>query len=336
MKNILALLIVVIAAVPAAAGGADIGSMPWDRSNIATLRSFSKADLLAFFNEERRKAGVVPEPLTASEIGEFEWADLANNGQYQLVLILSGPCAHAVDIEKRDASGKVTTVQIIEGFANLKTGIRDLNGDGRDELIIARPLVEYSCAAIAAWTAVYRVENGKYVEASRDFPQFYDEQVLPGLQERIADDQSKPGRGYRHLVAAAILERDKILRVLGRNPAAGLHQAYQWMNTDDPYLLLDAEVTLKEIGGHQKEVKAAELAYTRADCERHPHLVRCRNGARQTPPGAAEPQVEPHSPPQSRAPELSGGGPAPLGSAQPNSGALPAGGTAVHLGRPAP
>lgn len=255
---------------------ADIAAIPWNQSNIAALRSFSKADLLAFFNEERRKAGVVPEPLTAAEIGQFEWADLAGNGQYQLVLTLSEPCSHAVDIEKRDASGKVATAQIIGGFADLKTGIRDLNGDGRNELIIERPLVEYSCAAIATWTAIYRFENGKYVEASRDFPQFYDEQVLPKLEARIADDQSKPAQGYRHLVAAAILARDKILRVLGRNPTAGLNQAHKWMNTDDPYLLLDAKVTLKEIGGHQKEVEAAELAYTRADCERHPAMVKCR------------------------------------------------------------
>jgi hypothetical protein len=277
MKRLLGLLLVLLT-VPLVGTprAANISGLAWNQSNIATLRSFSKADLLAFFNEERRKAGIVPEPLTAAEIGQFEWADLAGNGQYQLVLTLSEPCAHAVDIEKRDASGRVATAQIIGGLANLKTGLRDLNGDGRDELIIARPLVEYSCAAVAAWTAVYRLENGKYVEASRDFPQFYDEQVLPRLEERIADDQSKPGLGYRHLVAAAILERDKILRVLGRNPAAGLNQAYKWMNTDDPYLLLDAKVTLKEIGGHQEEVKAAQLAYTRADCERHPAMVKCR------------------------------------------------------------
>jgi hypothetical protein len=332
MKKLLGLLLVLLA-IPLAdtPRAADIGSLAWNQANIATLRSFSKADLLAFFNEERRKAGVVPEPLTANEIAQFEWADLANNGQYQLVLTLSEPCAHAVDIEKRNTSGKVTTVQTIGGFANLKTGIRDLNGDGRDELIIARPLVEYSCAAIVTWAAVYRLESGKYVEASRDFPRFYDEQVLPKLEERIAAYQSKRARGYRRQVAAAILQRDKVLRVLGRNPAAGLNQAYQWMNTDDPYLLLDAEVTLKEIGGHQEEVKAAELAYTRADCERHPAMVKCRNLPRQAPRGAAEPQIESHAAPQSRAPELTGG-PAPPGSPQPGSGARPAGGTAVHGG----
>jgi hypothetical protein len=93
------------------ARAANIRSLAWTQSNIAVLRSFSKADLLAFFNEERRKAGVVPEPLTAAEIGQFEWADLAGNWQYQLVLTLSEPCAHAVDIEKRDASGKVATAQ---------------------------------------------------------------------------------------------------------------------------------------------------------------------------------------------------------------------------------
>jgi hypothetical protein len=277
MKKTLALVIALtVISAAAVAVAADIGSLAWDQANIPTLRSFSKADILTFFNQQRSKSRIPLPPLAATEIGQFQWADLAGNGHYQLVLTLSEPCAHAVAIENRDASGKVTTAQTIGGLANLKTGIRDLNGDGRDELTIEKPLVEYSCAAIATWPAVYRLENGKYVEASRDFPQFYDEQVLPRLEERITDDQSKPGRGYRHLVAVAILERDKILRVLGRNPAAGLNQAHKWMNTDDPYLLLDAEAALKDIGGHQEEVKAAELAYTRADCERHPAMVKCR------------------------------------------------------------
>lgn len=278
MKKLLGLLVVVLA-IPLVGTprAADIDGLAWNQSNIATLRSSSKADVVRMFNEQRSKSRVPLPPLTEAEIGQFRWVDLAGNGTYQLVTTSSYPCAKFVEVDDRDASGKIRMVQTIGGWANLKTGISDLNGDGRDELIIAKPLVEYSCAAVATWTAVYRLENGKYVEASRDFPKFYDEQVLPGLEERITDYQSRLGQDCRHQIAAASLERDKILRVLGRNPAAGLNQAHQWMNTDDPSLLLDAEVTLKEIGGHQEEARVAELAYTRAECERHPAMVKCRN-----------------------------------------------------------
>ncbi len=74
--------------------------------------------------------------------------------------------------------------------------------------------------------------------------------------------------------------RDKILRALGRNPTAGLQQAYEWMHSDDPDLLQDAAVTFKEIGGHDKELSAASASYTRAVCERAPTASMCRNAAR--------------------------------------------------------
>ena len=284
MKKLLGLLVVLLAiplvGIPRAA---DISGPAWNQSNVATLRSFSKADLLAFFNEERRKAGVVPEPLTASEIGQFQWADLLGDGQYQLVLTLSEPCAHAVEINKRDASGKVRMVQTIEGWADLKTGIRDLNGDGKDELIIEKPLAEYNCAQVITWPAVYRLEKGKYVEASRDFPAFYDNEILPMLDAQIRQYRAKAvkaataGKPNLWNPAGLIMARDKILRVLGRNPTAGLHQAYQWMNTDNLYLLFAAAATFKGIGGHEEEAKAARVRYDRALCKRHPAMVKCRN-----------------------------------------------------------
>jgi hypothetical protein len=56
------------------------------------------------------------------------------------------------------------------------------------------------------------------------------------------------------------MERDKILRVLGRDPAAGLRQAYQWMNSDDPQVLQCAIATFADIGGHERELRAANQA----------------------------------------------------------------------------
>ena len=116
MKKLLGLLVVLLA-IPlvGTSRAADIASLAWTQANIATLRSSSKADLVAFFNEERRKAGVVPEPLTGNEIAQFQWADLAGNGHYQLITTNSYPCAKFVEIDDRDASGKVRMVQTIEG-----------------------------------------------------------------------------------------------------------------------------------------------------------------------------------------------------------------------------
>lgn len=73
------------------------------------------------------------------------------------------------------------------------------------------------------------------------------------------------------------MERDKILRVLGRDPTAGLNQAYQWLNSDDPYLLQDAEVTFKEVGGHEAEMRTAQAKRTRAFCQQNPDVAMCKS-----------------------------------------------------------
>jgi hypothetical protein len=259
--------------------GVDIGSLAWDRANIATLRSANKADVLAFFNQQRSKSRVTLPPLTDAEIDQFRWADLAGSGRYHLVTTSSYPCVTFVAITNRDASGKVRTVQTVEGWADLKTGIRDLNGDGKDELIIQKPLVEYDCADVTTWPAVYRLKKERYVEASRDFPRYYDDEVLPKLDAEIGQyraREAKAGAKQQWNSAGLIMVRDKILRVLGRDPTAGLNQAYQWMNSDDPRLLGDASFTFHEIGGHEREAEQAQAEYERAYCKRFPHAAMCR------------------------------------------------------------
>jgi hypothetical protein len=90
-----------------------------------------------------------------------------------------------------------------------------------------------------------RLRNGKYVGASRDFPGFYKNKILPQLDQEIiktrrevkdrAKGKSKPHpymgphddywqQPARYL-AALIMCRDKILRFIGRDPIAGLAQA---------------------------------------------------------------------------------------------------------------
>ena len=60
------------------------------------------------------------------------------------------------------------------------------------------------------------------------------------------------------------MARDKILRVIGRDPMAGLAQAREWMASSDPVLVDDAEAVFEDIGGHEEDVRAAKLALERA------------------------------------------------------------------------
>jgi hypothetical protein len=52
--------------------------------------------------------------------------------------------------------------------------------------------------------------------------------------------------------------------VIERNPTAGLADAYRWMNSGDPYLLLAATATFTEIPADDEEAQAARTAYDRA------------------------------------------------------------------------
>jgi hypothetical protein len=280
MRRVVLLLsgLAIFASAPNLSAG-DFTKVPWTEANIETLRSFDKAAVVRFLNELRREEGIPSQPMTENDLDGFQWADFAGDGRYQLVLTTSGPCAHFVTILDQDGSGTVTTTQSLAGWSDLKKAVRDLNGDGKDELILQTLLVEHDCANELSWPAVYRLEKGKYVEASSDFPAFYDNEVLPKLDGQISRNQAQTGHENSVSLEEITMVRDKILRVLGREPTAGLQQAYQWMNSDDPDLLQDAAATFKEIGGHDKALRAANASYTRARCERYPSMAVCRNTA---------------------------------------------------------
>ena len=277
MKKSLPIAAILLCALVGAAFAAGITEIPWNESNIGTLRSFEKAAIFEFVTGGDHDSG-----FTEKNIWEFGWYDLAGDGRYELALTQNtGPCCVALILYWQDAPGKVRS-QSFQQAGDLNKTIRDLNGDGKDELIISKLVVENPGPLRFYWPAVYRLENGNYVEASRDFASFYDNEILPQLAKEISKAQAEIARGKQNsedTLAGLTMEQDKILRMLGRNPTAGLERAYQWMNSDNPNLLQDASVTFKEIGGHEKEERAADQAKTNAWCKQHPELSGCRNAA---------------------------------------------------------
>jgi hypothetical protein len=204
--------------------------------------------------------------MKESEVWEFEWVDLADDGKYALALIgSSGPCCVDLLLYRQAASGKVS-FQAFDGAGKLRNTIRDLNGDGQKELVL------YSYVATAnyqgttpqpRWPEVYRLKGSKYVESSRDFPNFYHDEVLPQLANEINDAQQKlsPDSPDNENIAVLKMERDKILRAIDRQPTAGLQQARAWMNSSDPQVIGYAAVVFSDIGGHDDDARAAEAAF---------------------------------------------------------------------------
>jgi hypothetical protein len=270
-KTFIAVVVAILGCVEVVIA-ADIAEMDWAQSNIDALRSFDKDAVVRLVNQVagNEDSG---DAATRDNIGEIAWVDLAGDGRVELLVTVAGSRAfyNSLAVYMQDSSGKVSHQQQLTGWmiSDLGKVVRDLDGDRRKELVIPiqfPPGAYWGAKPMAGWPVVYRLRNGTYVEASRDFPNFYDDEVLPQLQDRIKDTQKQIATGLKGEAQLAVLEmsRDKILRVLRRDPTAGLAKAREWANTDDPELLGDAIVVFRDIGGHEDELRAAELAGQRA------------------------------------------------------------------------
>lgn len=251
------------------------------RTNQPNLLSSSEKNTIAEFVNANLPPHWMKVPIYS--VVESDRAKLGEGKSGLLVLLdISGRgYANILLVYSQDSAGKAG-VQEIDGWkmGNLNQMVRDLNGDGKDELIIPEEIgpggVWQPLMAMPAWPAVYRFENGKYVESSGDFPKYYDSDVLPQLNQEIREANSRLPREpfQQETVAVAEMTNAKILRVLGRDPAAGLSQAYRWMNSDNPQLMQCAIATFSDIGGHEKEIRELQQALPAAVA----HAMQARKG----------------------------------------------------------
>ena len=270
--------------------GNKIAKLAWNATNIETLHALNKGAVVRFCNSLWGTLGTNT-AWTGDDVSGFTWVDLAGDGRYELALTEATRCCGFTLIFWQDAPGKVRE-QLYEAAGDVDRMIRDINGDGKRELILVGSLESTGATwgepltPIATWPMVFTLRNGRYVLASRDFPRFYDTEVLPDLEKRISEareavansqGQPKPVPGPhfserevewrlpKRALAALVMERDKILRVLGREPTAGLSEAREWTRSDDPHLAQYAVGVLADIGGHEQDLRAAKSALFRLE-----------------------------------------------------------------------
>jgi hypothetical protein len=174
MKTIILAVAIALTIAQAHLSFADeISSIPWTAANLETLNRSDKSSIEAFVNEPDGGG-------MHAFVGAFGWYDLSGDGHYDLVVTedLSGRAFFDyLAIYGHSNAGGVKLIQWIEGDqipSDLGKVVRDLNGDGKDEFIIPITLVSYTTASTITWPAVYRLANGKYVEDSSDFADYYD------------------------------------------------------------------------------------------------------------------------------------------------------------------
>jgi hypothetical protein len=292
-------------ASPSTSSVPGLATMAWDDSNIQYLQTMKSPtgeidpELVKFVCYEDPIADVkLLRYAGTCGVGDFTWVDLTGNHKYHLVTVsnYTDYTSHNwMRIYNRDSSGNISK-QEFDGYfmrvdaiagkdrdpSTADTTLYDLNGDGKIELVTLDALdTNYSGVPIAPhtlalWPKVYSLKNGKYVESSREFANFYDTWILPRLNRVIS---KKPEEVVRmisprptpsspvlntgtaqpeELLAAAEMARDKILRVLGRDSTAGEVQAREWMTSRDPELRHDAVVVFRDMGDHAADLGEAE------------------------------------------------------------------------------
>ncbi len=176
-----------------------IGTLTWNEANIEQLRSLSQDDIAEFLTSIGQTWNL-EDSVKAEDIQDYAWSDFAGNGEYRLVVVLqqfgTAP-ENFVSVYNKSPVGGITA-QSFEASATIdplnRGAIQDLNGDGKKELIIPdSPYDRKGDGEVAIWPEVYRLENGTFVEASADFPKFYDKQVLPKLNSEIEEANVKLG-----------------------------------------------------------------------------------------------------------------------------------------------
>lgn len=298
MKTALTILLTTILAFATVAfSGQKIQDIPWDEANIKRLRAVDKPEVLSFFNEDLSPG----ERYSESDFDFFEhhWYP-AGGGKYELAITSqSGPDIGYLTFYWQDAPGKIRSQEFARAgdasdswyWEENGPDVIDVNGDGVPEVIDLDDIDNHpppqrtKFIPGGMWPRVYRLRDGKYVEASRDFPAFYDKTVFPMIDKAMAKAQQdfkdvqtsilapnidpnelrkEARRQLERTLAGLIMCRDKILRVLGRDPNAGLAQAREWISNPDPVMVDNARVVFQDIGGHDEEVRAARLATDRA------------------------------------------------------------------------
>lgn len=269
MKKVLIVLLTTILAFASAASSAQIDDLAWNEANIKTLRALGQTAVFRFVTGGDPEEGV----SNLADLDMFNWYP-TGDGKYELAVgWSSGPEIASLTIYWQDTSRKIRSQEFDfppyggppnEGEQWYKSGeFADLNGDGKDDLILFDPIdhterTGRKMVPNGAWPQVFQLRGGQYVEASRDFPSFYEKEFLPQLNNEIvrARERQSPER----YLAALIMSRDKVLRFLGRDPNAGLAQARQWMKSSDPVMVDNARIVFIDVGGHEEDVRESNLA----------------------------------------------------------------------------
>ena len=260
-----------------AAAHPDLASADWSLKQARALNAEPKDAVWKFINNLWGNTDLSP---GNGKLCEFHFADLRHSGELSLVVSYDGggtmDCNDVAVFDKSPVG--------IDDYDFTSPGmfwyddIKDINGDGRYELIVdaivAAPYGGARCWA--TWPVVYGWNGTGYADVSARFKGFYKE-TLAGLTRQLAAPASTPapqpteistsqppGLEARVIRAPQAVptpapsdardldctqaEAAKIERFLGISRDAGMSDAIRWAESDDPIMRKFAISILRDIG----------------------------------------------------------------------------------------
>ena len=180
-------------------------------------------------------------------VGDFKVVDLNSDGRPELVATVDYTGRNyfnTIAIVWQTRSGlRMRTIETWN-VETLEGALRDLDGDGKLEILVPKLLTPYLGARpYAAWTSVQALIGNDYADQSSRFRLFYEKTVIPALQQQLEEARAA---GEKHNAEVAEVALFKVMRVTG-DAKAGLQRGLAWSEDADPLARIYAVSVLSEI-----------------------------------------------------------------------------------------
>lgn len=224
MKTILTWMLIT-AALPVLADDLPLTQVPWTEGpDGVAAQQFSPEAVARLIHDVTRGEYV------EGKAEGYRFVDLDGNGALELVawVDLSGRGHGRLFVISRTAAGYAHT-SVPAAYVDFPTVIRDVDGDGRMEIVLRRGLTPYGGGHARAEVATVFVFGPQgLADRSTAFHAFYEGVELPRISAALESARTRTADGDVAAADALEVERDKILRIIGGDANAGLKLAQEW------------------------------------------------------------------------------------------------------------
>jgi hypothetical protein len=178
----------------------DLGSVNWAVTAPNNLKDHPPPNqaVWLFINEQGNPSVKSVSDLNpgAGDLCWFQFADLRGSGQLSLVAVYDGGGKdHCGDLSIFDlVSGEIQRTDYLGGPSfpdeKVQNVLKDINHDGRPELVVFHPTTDEGILEMALWPSIYAWTGAGYTDVSSQYPQYYRD-WLASMKKEIAEKEKE-------------------------------------------------------------------------------------------------------------------------------------------------